>query len=172
MIFCYWTIFSSKDNNITYLKGIRTSLVAQKVKCLSTMWETRVRSLCREDTLEKEMATHSNTIAWKIPWMEEPDRLQSMGSQRIGHDWATSLSLSLKGILWGLNDKIKVWMAYKAGLYGAVSPGQEGQIVVYIHGGTKVWLVTKDFHTMLKLKMAPVTMSISITQILIFNTNL
>ena len=56
------------------------------VKHLSTMREIRVRSLGQEDTLEKEMATHSSTIAWKIPWMEEPDRLQSMGSQRVGHD--------------------------------------------------------------------------------------
>ena len=56
------------------------------VKRLSTMREIRVPSLGREDTLEKEMATHSSTIAWKIPWMEEPDRLQSMGSQRVGHD--------------------------------------------------------------------------------------
>ena len=48
----------------------------------------------REDPLEKEMATHSSTIAWKIPWTEEPDRLQSMGSQRVWYDWATSLSLS------------------------------------------------------------------------------
>ena len=50
------------------------------------MWETRVRYLGQEDPLEKEMATHSSTIAWKIPWTEEPGRLQSMGSQRIGHD--------------------------------------------------------------------------------------
>ena len=64
----------------------RTSLVAQTVKCLPTMWETWVRSLDREDLLEKEMAIHSSTIAWKIPWTEEPDRLQSMGSQRVGHD--------------------------------------------------------------------------------------
>ena len=64
------------------------------VKCLSTMRETWVRSLGWEDPLEKEMATHSSTIAWKIPWTEEPGRLQSMGSQRVGHDWATSLSLS------------------------------------------------------------------------------
>jgi len=71
---------------------IRTSLVAQMVKRLSTMREIRVPSLGREDTLEKEMATHSSTIAWKIPWMEEPDRLQSMGSQRVGHDWVTSLT--------------------------------------------------------------------------------
>ena len=59
---------------------------AQTVKHLSTMWDTRVRSLGQEDPLEKEMATHSSTIAWKIPWTEEPGRLQSMGSQRVGHD--------------------------------------------------------------------------------------
>ena len=57
------------------------------------MWETRIRSLGREDPLEKEMAIHSNTLAWKIPWTEDLDRLQSMGSQRVGHDWATLLSL-------------------------------------------------------------------------------
>ena len=58
-----------------------TSLVAQMVKCLSTMRETRVQSLGWEDPLEKEMAIHSSTIARKIPWTEEPGRLQSMGSQ-------------------------------------------------------------------------------------------
>ena len=68
------------------------SLVAQTVKPLSTMWETWVRSLGREDPLEKEMAIHSSTIAWKIPWTEEPGRLHSMGSQRVGLDWATSLT--------------------------------------------------------------------------------
>ena len=56
------------------------------------MWETRVRSLGQEDPLEKEMATHSSTLAWKIPWTEEPDGLQSMGSQRVGHDLVISLS--------------------------------------------------------------------------------
>ena len=56
------------------------------VKRLPAMWETRVRSLGREDPLEKEMATHSSTLAWKIPWTEEPGKLQSMGSQRVGHD--------------------------------------------------------------------------------------
>ena len=71
-----------------------SSLVAQTVKRLSTMWETQVRSLGWEDPLEKEMAIHSRTIAWKIPWTEESVRLQPMGSQRVGHDWATSLSLS------------------------------------------------------------------------------
>ena len=59
--------------------------MAQTVKCLPTMWETRVRSLGGEDPLEKEMATHSSTLAWKIPW-EEPGGLQAMGSQRVGHD--------------------------------------------------------------------------------------
>ena len=62
------------------------SLVAQTVKHLSAMWETGVRSLGREDPLEKEMAIHSSTLAWKIPWTEEPDRLLSMGLQRVGHD--------------------------------------------------------------------------------------
>ena len=63
-----------------------TSLVAQMVKRLSTMGETWVPSLGRKDLLEKEMAIHSSTIAWKIPRMEEPGRLQSMGSQRVEHD--------------------------------------------------------------------------------------
>ena len=57
----------------------RASLVAQKVKCLPTMRETQVPSLGREDPLEKEMATHSSTLAWKIPWTEKPGRLQSTG---------------------------------------------------------------------------------------------
>ena len=61
-------------------------MVAQMVQCLSIMRETQVRSLGWEDPLEKEMAIHSSTIAWKIPWTEEPGRLQSMGSQRVGQD--------------------------------------------------------------------------------------
>ena len=67
-----------------------TSLVAQTVKHPPTMWETWVQSLGWDDLLEKEMATHSSILAWKIPWMEEPGRLQSMGLQRGGHNWATS----------------------------------------------------------------------------------
>ena len=67
----------------------RTSLVTQMVKCLPTMWGTQVRSLGWEDPLEKEMATHSNTLAWKIPWTEESGRLQSMGLQRVGYDLVT-----------------------------------------------------------------------------------
>ena len=56
------------------------------VKHLPAMWETRVQSLGQEDTLEKEMVTHSSIVAWKIPGMEEPGRIQSMGSKRVGHD--------------------------------------------------------------------------------------
>ena len=59
---------------------------AQTVKHLPAMRETWVRSLGQEDPLETEMATRSSTLAWKIPWMEEPDGLQSMGLQRVGHD--------------------------------------------------------------------------------------
>ena len=60
------------------------------VKSLPAVWETQVRSLGQEDPLEKETAIHSSTLAWKIPRIEEPGRLQSMRSQRVGHDWATS----------------------------------------------------------------------------------
>ena len=62
------------------------SLVAQVVKTLLAMRETQVRSLDQEDPLEKGMAIHSNILAWRIPWIEEPGRLQSMQSQRVGHD--------------------------------------------------------------------------------------
>ena len=60
--------------------------MAQMVKSLPAMQETRVRFLGQEDPLEKEMAINSSTLAWKMPWTEEPDRLQPMGSQRVGHD--------------------------------------------------------------------------------------
>ena len=64
-------------------------MVAQRVKHLPAMWESWVWSLGQEDPLEKEMATHSSILAWKIKWTEEPGGLQSMGSQRVGHDLAT-----------------------------------------------------------------------------------
>ena len=75
------------EKNVNYL-------VAQRAKRLPAMRETWVRSLHREDPLEKGMATHSSTFAWKIPRTEEPGRLQSMGSQRVGHNWVTSLTHS------------------------------------------------------------------------------
>ena len=56
------------------------------VKSLPAVWKTRVRSLCQEDPLEKEMTTHSSILSWRIPWTEEPGRLQSMGLQRVGHN--------------------------------------------------------------------------------------
>ena len=68
------------------LSLIRASLVAQRLKHLPAMQETHVQSLDREDPLEKEMATHFSILAWRIPWMEEPGRLQSMGSQKVRHD--------------------------------------------------------------------------------------
>ena len=70
--------------NVKLLTQLYTYM-AQMVQCLPTMQETQVRSPGGEDPLEKEMATHSSTLAWKIPW-EEPGRLQSMGLQRVRHD--------------------------------------------------------------------------------------
>ena len=76
----------NNKNRKQYNGLLITSLVAQTVKRLPTLQETRVQSLGWEDLLEKEMATHSSILVWKIPWMEEPDRLQSMGSQTVEHD--------------------------------------------------------------------------------------
>ena len=73
-------------NHLLDIQSHLTSLVAQMVKRLPTVWETRVRFLGQEDPLEREMATHSSTLAWKIPWMEEPGRLRSMWLLRVGHD--------------------------------------------------------------------------------------
>ena len=69
-----------------HMAHIGASLLAQMVKRLSAVQDTWVRSLGWEDPLEKEMATHSSILAWKIPWMEEPGRLQSLGLQRVRHD--------------------------------------------------------------------------------------
>ena len=69
---------------------IMSSLVAQTVKNLPAIWETQVWSVGWEDALEKGMATHSSVLAWRIPWTEEPGRPQSMGSQRVAHDWAAN----------------------------------------------------------------------------------
>ena len=87
-VFCIHSVYVdsvfSFNTNIYWHLG--ASPVAQRVKRLPTMRETWVRSLGQEDPLEKEMATHSSILAWKIPWTEKPGRLQSMGSQRVRHD--------------------------------------------------------------------------------------
>ena len=67
------------------------SLVAEMVKNVPAVQETQVRPLGREDPREKEMATHSSTLAWEIPWTQEPGRLQSMGLQRVGHNWLNNI---------------------------------------------------------------------------------
>ena len=78
--------FSVQSKSKLLQKQFWASLVAQRLKRLPAMQKTWVRSLGREDPLEKEMATHSSTPAWRIPWTEEPRGLQSTGSQRVGHD--------------------------------------------------------------------------------------
>ena len=91
--FPHWT--TAQERNELFVIGkplgilvfsITKALLAQMVKRLSAMRETWVQSLGQGDPLEKAMAPHSSTLAWKIPWMEEPGRLQSMGSQRVRHD--------------------------------------------------------------------------------------
>ena len=77
----YWFLLHGLEGTFCTSGKSWICLVAQTVKCLPTMWQTWLRSLGREDPLEKERAPHSSTLAWKIPWMEEPGRLQSMGSQ-------------------------------------------------------------------------------------------
>ena len=71
---------------VNIYNNLRVSLVAQRLKRLPPIRETRVRSLSWEDPLEKEMAIYSSILAWRIPWTEKPSRLQSTGSQRVGHD--------------------------------------------------------------------------------------
>ena len=96
MLFCWitWTICLKWSlNNSRSIRRL-PFLVAQRWKRLPSMWETWVRSLGQEDPLEKEMAIHSSVLAWRIPRMEKPSRLQSTGSQRVGHGWVISPSPS------------------------------------------------------------------------------
>ena len=79
--------------------------LAQIVKNLPAMWETQIRSLGQEDLLEKEMATHSSILAWRIPWTEEPGGLQSKGSQRVGHKWAINNTQEETEVWWLLNGR-------------------------------------------------------------------
>ena len=93
--FSFYDVYISVHFINSILFKSRASLVAQRLKPLPAMWETWVRSLGQEDPLEKEMATHSSILAWRIPWTEELGGLQSTGSQRVGHDWETSLYLKI-----------------------------------------------------------------------------
>ena len=105
----------------SFWKSSWTSLVAQMVKRLPTMWETWVQSLGWEDLLEKETATHSSILAWKIPWTEEHGRLQSMGSQRVRHDWATSLSFLAQRVE-EISDSLAIWYS---NILGNITNSQE-----------------------------------------------
>ena len=96
--------FNLMYNELSVFKVYKMGWLRQQ-KHLPTTRETWVWSLGWEDPLEKETTPHSSTLALKIPWAEEPGRLQSMGSQRVGHDWATSLSFTFTFILyWGIAD--------------------------------------------------------------------
>ena len=81
------------------MNKLGASLVAQMVKNLSAVWETKVQSLGQEDPLEKGMTAHSGILAWRIPWTEEPGGLQSVGSQRVGHDWVTKTHTHMNKLL-------------------------------------------------------------------------
>ena len=86
-------MFLYSPNYVSPLEGswwLRAALVDQMVKNPPAIWETQVRSLGWQDPLEKGMATHSSILAWKIPWTEEPGGLQSMGWQRVRHEWVTN----------------------------------------------------------------------------------
>ena len=104
--FAFQSPMMKKKKDFFFPFGV-SSRMAQMVKCLSAMQKTQVQSLGWEDPLEKEMAAHSSILTWKIPWISEPGRLPSMGLQRVGHDWATSLSLSLEGFI-GLHRTIQL----------------------------------------------------------------
>ena len=78
--------FMTPAFSFTWCFKFQNSLVGQRLRHLPAVWETWVQSLGQEDPLEKEMATHSSILAWRIPWTEEPGGLQSIGSQRVRHD--------------------------------------------------------------------------------------
>ena len=137
------------------------------VKNLPAVWETQVQSLGREDALKNRTANHSSILAWKISWTEEPSGLQSMGSQRVGHNWATSLSFFLsimfndfpgssagKESTWNAGDLGSILGSGRSSGAGTGNPLQysclenfmdRGAWRAIVHGVTKVWynLLTK-----------------------------
>ena len=102
-----------------------STLAAQRLKHLPAMQDIWVWSLGGEDPLEKEMATHSSILAWRIPQMEEPAGLQSMGSQRVRHNWVTSLTFHLPWVLIGMTDA-------------------EAEVSILRPPDAKSWLIGKD----------------------------
>ena len=119
-----WTFIKPKGQYALLYLLTGASTVAQMVKHLPAIWKTQVGSLGWEDPLKKEMGTHSSTLAWKIPWTEEPGGLQSMGLPRVGPDWATSISFFLS-LLISINLCIlflckyskKIWLCLYALIY-------------------------------------------------------
>ena len=107
---------------------VNTSLVAQMVKNLPVMQETWVRPLGQEDPLEKEMTTQSSTLAWEFPWTEEPGGLQSMGSQKVRHDWVTN-TFTFRQVVCLKNCEMR------------------REEVSKITGPVKVWKFTSDYTT-------------------------
>ena len=109
------------------LWGQRASLVTQMVKNLPAMQETWVWCMGWEDPLEKEMATHSSILAWRIPWTEEPGRLQSMESQRVGHDWVAEHTLweqsSWMGLVPYKSQEAACFLPCKNKANGSLQPG-------------------------------------------------
>ena len=95
----FFSFFKGANICLALIMGLVGILEAQTVKNLPAVWETWVRSW--EDPMEKGMATHSSILAWRIPWTGEPGRLQSMGLQRVGHDWATNTYIYGLGMVLG-----------------------------------------------------------------------
>ena len=111
-----------------YIWGV--SLIAQSVNNLPAIQETQIQYLGQEDTLEKEMETHSNILAWRIPWTEELGGLQSMGSQRVKHDWATNMSL----FCFSINTLFKIPYSNVLGLAG-------GSVVKNLPAMQETWVL-------------------------------
>ena len=124
------TVFFLEDLR-TYLERytIRVSLVAQRVKNLPAVQETRVWSLDQEDPVERGMDSHSSIFAWRIPWTEEPDRLKSMGRQIVGHDWATELKCSFSFT------ELRMWFTQHHFLNPSLSR------LVFLFSTTKLWFL-------------------------------
>ena len=122
------------------------SLVAQRLKRLPPMRETQLRSLGQENPLEKEMVTQSSILSWRIPWMEKLGRLPSTGSQRVRHDWATSL-LNLKITLVSMDIlAILIFLVPEHGGFPCGSAGKESTCNAGDLGLIWVWFWPGKFH--------------------------